>query len=152
MSIRRSSRGRRARVCALQMLYQWELSKQPPERVKETYWGEVNVKSPQREYANRLFEETAAGVKELDAAIGAHTRRWRVERLAVVDRNLLRLAITELRRHPETPPAVVFNEALEIAKLFCGEDSREFVNGVLDSVWKELVGAQRAVPGGGADA
>ncbi len=140
MSIRRSSRGRRARVCALQMLYQWEVSKEPPERVKETYWQQVNVKSPQREFADELFEKAAAEVAEVDALIRARARRWRVERLAAVDRNLLRLAITEFRHYPQTPPAVVINEALEIAKLFSGDESLEFINGVLDSVRKDLAG------------
>ncbi len=152
MSIHSGSRGRKARVCALQMLYQWEMSKEAPERVKQIYWKQVNVTSPQRDFANELFDAAAAGARELDTLIRAHTPNWRVERLAAVDRNLLRLAITELRCHPETPGPVVINETLEIAKIFSGEDSVEFLNGVLDSIWKELVGAQRAVPGGGADA
>ena len=137
MSIRRSSRSRRSRVCALQMLYQWEVSKEPPAGVKETYWRQVNVKGPQREFADELFDAATAEVAELDAIIRAHTRRWRLERLAAVDRNLLRLALTEFRHHPQTPPAVVINEALEIAKLFSGDESLEFLNGVLDSVRKE---------------
>ena len=136
MSLRRSSRARRARVCALQMLYQWEVGKEPPERVKEIYWREVSAKSP-REYADLLFDAATADVKELDAIIAQHARRWKVTRLAAVDRNLLRLAITEFRSSPETPPAVVINEALEIAKVFSGEGSLEFLNGVLDSVLKE---------------
>ena len=152
MSIHSGSRGRKARVCALQMLYQWEMSREAPERVKEIYWKQVNAKSPQRELANRLFDAATAEARELDALIRAHTLNWRVERLAAVDRNLLRLAITELRHHPESPGPVVINETLEIAKIFSGEESAEFLNGVLDSVWKELVGAQRAVPGGGANA
>lgn len=147
MSIRRSSRGRRARVCALQMLYQWEVSKESPERVKETYWRQVNVKSPQREFADELFDQATAGVAELDALIRAHARRWRVERLAAVDRNLLRLAITEFRHYPGTPAAVVINEALEIAKLFSGDESLEFLNGVLDSVRKELMGEREELAG-----
>ena len=136
MSLRRSSRARRARVCALQMLYQWEVGKEQPERVKELYWREVSAKSP-REYADQLFDAATAQVKELDAIIARHSKRWKVPRLAAVDRNLLRLAITEFRNSLETPPAVVINEALEIAKVFSGEGSLEFLNGVLDSVLKE---------------
>ena len=136
MSLRRSSRARRARVCALQMLYQWEVGKEPPERVKEIYWREVSAKSP-REYADQLFDAATAQAKELDAIIARHARRWKVPRLAAVDRNLLRLSITEFRNSPDTPPAVVINEALEIAKVFSGEGSIEFLNGVLDSVLKE---------------
>lgn len=135
MSLRRSSRARRARVCALQMLYQWEVGKEQPERVKEIYWREVSAKSP-REYADQLFDAATAQVKELDAIIAQHAKRWKVPRLAAVDRNLLRLAITEFRNSPETPPAVVINEALEIAKVFSGEGSLKFLNGVLDSVLK----------------
>lgn len=138
MSIRRSSRGRRSRVCALQMLYQWEIGKESPDRVKESYWKQVNVNVPQREYANELFDAATSEVAELDRLIREHARRWRVERLAAVDRNLLRLAITEFRHSSHVPPAVVINEALEIAKLFSGDKSLEFINGILDSVRKEL--------------
>ncbi len=147
MSFHSSSRARKARVCALQMLYQREVTKDSPDHVKETYWKEVNVQAPQREFADELFDKASAELPEVDALIRAHARRWKVERMAAVDRNLLRLAITEFRHYPETPPAVVINEALEIAKLFSGDDSLEFLNGVLDSVRKELEARREEVAG-----
>ncbi len=88
--------------------------------------------------ARSLFEGAVAESRTLDAIISGHAQRWRLERMAAVDRNILRLGLFELIHHPETPPAVVINEALEISRRFSSEDSVEFVNGVLDAAWKSL--------------
>lgn len=135
MSVHRSSRVRKSRVCALQMLYQWDIGQETPDKVKQTYWGEVSAQSP-REYADLLFDAVTAEAPALDAIIGRHLKRWKITRLTSVDRNLLRLAITEFRHSPETPGPLVINEALEVARLFSGEGSIEFLNGVLDSIFK----------------
>jgi N utilization substance protein B len=135
MSVHRSSRVRKSRVCALQMLYQWDIGQEAPEKVQQTYWTEVSAQAP-REYADVLFEAVTKETPLLDAIIGRHLKRWKINRLTSVDRNLLRLAISEFRHSPETPGAVVINEALEVAKLFSGEGSIEFLNGVLDSIFK----------------
>lgn len=79
-----------------------------------------------------------AEVGELDRRIREHAEHWRLERMAAVDRNLLRLALFELLHYPETPPAVVINEALEIARRFSDKDSVDFVNGVLDAIRTSL--------------
>ena len=131
----RASQNRKARICALQMMYQWEVSRDSPERVKEMYWREVRARTP-REYANKLFDAATAECAELDALIARFARHWKVDRLASVDRNLLRLAITEFR-HSDFPPPVVINETLDIARLFSGDESHEFLNGVLDAIAKE---------------
>jgi len=79
-----------------------------------------------------------AEVEALDRLVREHSQHWRLERMAAVDRNLLRVAVYELRHHPETPPAVIINEALEIARRFSDKDAVEFVNGVLDAIRKNL--------------
>jgi transcription antitermination protein NusB len=135
MTGHRSSRVRKSRICALQMLYQWDIGKETPELVKQVYWREVNAQAP-REYADLLFDATTREAEQLDAIITRNLKRWKVTRLTTVDRNLLRLAITEFRHSPETPGPLVINEALEVARLFSGEGSIEFLNGVLDSVYK----------------
>jgi len=130
------SQQRKARICAMQMLYQWEMGRDEPARVQEMYWREVRSLEP-REYANKLFEAASSETPEIDAIISRFSRRWKVERLASVDRNLLRIAIAEFRHSPDIPPAVVINETIEIAKMFSSDDSYEFLNGILDAIAKE---------------
>jgi N utilization substance protein B len=134
--IHQGSQQRKARICAMQMLYQWEMGREEPARVQEMYWREVRALEP-REYASKLFEAATSEVAEIDALITRFARRWKVERLPAVDRNLLRIAITEFRHSPEVPPAVVINETIEIAKMFSSDDSYEFLNGVLDAISKD---------------
>ena len=91
-----------------------------------------------RAFANDLVRETLARVDAIDQLLVAHAHNWRLERMAVIDRLVLRLAVGELLAHPETPPKVVINEALELARTFSGDESVAFVNGVLDAVRKAL--------------
>src|SRR5580693_6138226 len=88
--------------------------------------------------ADGLLRVATDRVSEIDGLIEKHAEHWRMERMAAVDRNLLRAAVAELLAYPETPRAVVINEALEIARKFSSPESVHFVNGVLDSVGKEL--------------
>lgn len=143
-----ASQGRKARICALQMLYQWEIGRQTPTNVQETYWREVKALAP-REYADKLFLAATSEVAEIDAIITRFARRWKVERLPAVDRNLLRIAITEFRHSPEIPRPVVINEAIEVGKLFASDDSHEFINGILDTISKDIgkVGAKDSKQG-----
>ena len=135
---------RKARECALQMLFQWDIGRESPQAVQELFWSEK--KSPEekslRSFANELLTGTLGALKEIDRLIRAHAEHWRMERMGVVDRNLLRLGIYELRWHPETPAAVVINEALEIARKFSGEETVHFINGLLDRVHKEIEAGQ----------
>ena len=145
----------RAREAALQMLYQWEIGRASPADIRRMYWAgrdappdpddefadavpDAALVEVERAYANALVSGAIERVREADQLIAAHARNWRIERMAVVDRLVLRLAIYELLARPETPAAVVINEALELARTFSGEDPVPFINGVLDAVRKAL--------------
>jgi transcription antitermination protein NusB len=129
---------RKSRELALQMLFQWEVGQHPPEEVLVTFFSGRNVQAEVKDFACSLFEGTVAEVESLDPLLGRHAEHWRLERMAAVDRNVLRLALHELLHHPETPPVVVINEALELARRFSAAESVEFVNGILDAVRKSL--------------
>lgn len=129
---------RKARELALQMLFQCEVGAHPAEHVVSTFFLAQKVNAEVADFARRLFEGTLGEIPALDRLMRQQSKNWRPERMPAVDRNLLRLALYELLHHPETPPAVVINEALEIARRFSGEDAVEFVNGVLDGVRKSL--------------
>lgn len=129
---------RKARECALQLLFQWEGERGEPRAVQASFWRQIKVAPATRKFADRLFTGTLAGLEEIDRLIAAHSQHWKLERMAAVDRNLLRLAVHELQAYPKTPPAVVINEALEIARRFSTPDSVEFINGVLDAIRKTL--------------
>jgi N utilization substance protein B len=121
------------------MLFQWDMGKQAPEHVKKTFWAERDeVDQETRNFADDVFQVAIDRQQEIDELIQKHAQHWRMERMAAVDRNLLRAAVAELMAYPETPRAVVINEALEIARKFSSPESVHFVNGVLDSVGKEL--------------
>jgi N utilization substance protein B len=129
---------RTARECALQMLYQFDVGKQPLDEILETFW-EMNEHSNKiREFATDLFQGSVARIKELDKIIQQHTQHWRLSRMAAVDRNILRLAVYEFLSSAKTPETVVINEALEIAKKYSTHESAQFVNGVLDSIKNDL--------------
>jgi N utilization substance protein B len=134
----------RAREAALQMLYQWEVGRTPPADVMMSYWptreDAAGMSDAHREFANALVRGTIGRVEEIDRVLAAHAQNWRVERMAVLDRLVLRLATFELLAEPETPAKVVINEALELARSYSGEEAVGFVNGVLDGVRKELAG------------
>lgn len=143
---------RKARELALQMLFQWEVGGHRPEHVISTFLGGRKLDPEVEGFARGLFEGAAAETADLDRALAEHSQNWRLTRMAAVDRNVLRLALYELLHHPETPPAVVLNEALEIARRFSGEEAVEFVNGVLEGVRQSLTASAApakppAVPG-----
>jgi len=130
---------RKSRELALQMLFQSDLGKQAPEQVRRTFWAEHGTASAEvRGFADDLFRVATDRGPEIDQLIERHAEHWRMDRMAAVDRNLLRTAVAELLAYPETPRAVIINEALEIARKFSSPESVHFVNGVLDSVGKDL--------------
>jgi N utilization substance protein B len=129
---------RRSREHALQILYQWDMRKQPIEESIGAFYGtlfaEDGVAPPARdEFLEQLVRGTVEKAGAIDALISGHAEHWRLERMPAVDRNILRLAIYEMR-HTETPAAVAIDEALELARRFSTEESVQFVNGVLDAV------------------
>jgi N utilization substance protein B len=132
---------RKARELALQMLFQWDLGGHSPEHVVSSFLQAQKIDADVERFARALFEGTVAEVEVLDRRVREHAEHWRLERMAAVDRNLLRLALYELLHCPDTPPAVVINEALEIARRYSGKDSVEFINGVLDAIRKALPAA-----------
>ena len=125
----------KAREYALQMLFQWEIGRQEAARIEDGFWRIARADKTTRAFADALFEGAVAGAEQLDALVGAHAENWRLERMAVIDRVILRLAAYELRAG-KTPPKVVLNEALELAKTFSSEDACAFINGVLDALLK----------------
>ena len=130
---------RKSRELVLQMLFQADMGKQTPELVRKTFWAErSNVEDDVRGFAEDLFRVASDRMTEIDALIEKHTKHWRMERMATVDRNVLREAVAEFLGYPETPHAIVINEALEIARKFSSPESVQFINGVLDSVGKEV--------------
>ena len=111
-------------------------------QVRRTFWAEHGTASAEvRGFADDLFRVATDRGGEIDGLIERHAEHWRMERMAAVDRNLLRAAVAEMMAYPDTPRAVVINEALEIARKFSSPESVHFVNGVLDSVGKELAGS-----------
>jgi transcription antitermination protein NusB len=127
-----------ARECALQMLYELDIGKHAKDEILEMFWLMNEHPEKVREFANRLFEGSVARMQEIDKIIQKHTMNWRLDRMAVVDRNVLRLAVYEFLSGTRTPGTVVINEALEVAKKFSTHESAQFVNGVLDSIKKDL--------------
>jgi transcription antitermination protein NusB len=127
---------RKSRELALQMLFQWDLGRHSIEQVKKTFLGPRKLDEETARFARELFEGTVREAPALDVQVRSHSQHWRLERMAAVDRNIIRLALYELFHLRENPPAVVINEALELARRFSTADSVEFVNGVLEGVRK----------------
>ena len=119
----------------MQMLFQWEMSPQDFRKLELKFWKSAKSAEDTEKFANELFEGAARRKKQLDAVIKEHCENWRFERLAAIDRAILRLAIHELLLE-KTPHKVVINEAVDLAKKFSGEDSGSFVNGILDAANK----------------
>ena len=145
----------RARQAALQMLYQWEVGRVSAHEAVRTYWPgrdappsaederadatpELMIDENNRVWANALVAGTIEKVKDADALIAAHTKNWRLERMAVIDRLVMRMAIYELMSEQGTPAKVIINEAIELVRTFSGEEPVPLVNGVLDAVRKTL--------------
>jgi N utilization substance protein B len=135
----------RAREAAVQMLYQWEVGRDPIVEVVRGFWTHVPAapESPAlgeglRAFADALAGGVAGSIAAIDPIIVDAAENWRIERMNVLDRLILRLAIYEFLHEPETPARVVINEALELARTFSSDDSVRFINGILDAVRKTL--------------
>jgi N utilization substance protein B len=124
---------RKGRELALQMLYQWDVSRAPVEEVVESSPEIGKAGDAAREFARGLVEGSVDRVEDIDKVLIDTSEHWRLGRMSVVDRNVLRLAVFELMTNA-TPPSVVINEALEVAKRFSSPESVSFVNGILDKV------------------
>ena len=129
---------RRSRQRALQILFLWDARRQPVDEVIDSYYDTLlSEEQPLRDpFVADLVRGTVEHVAEVDEHISRHAEHWRMERMPAVDRNILRLAVYEIKRGG-TPAAVAIDEALELARKFSNEESVQFVNGVLDAVHKE---------------
>jgi transcription antitermination protein NusB len=131
---------RKARECALQMLFAADVAETPADDVVRSYWaelGESDLDVTAREFATRLASRTLANLELLDERIRSRAEHWRISRMAVVDRNILRLAVYEFLYEP-TPRTVAINEALEIARRFSTYEATQFINGILDAIKRDL--------------
>ena len=127
---------RKAREYALQMLFQWDINRESVDST--SFWENTDEPPEVVSFARRLVTQTIEHVEKIDEFIRRHAEHWRLDRMTVVDRNILRLATQEFLYDSETPKSVVINEAIEIARRFGAEESPQFINGVLDSIKKEL--------------
>ena len=131
---------RKARECALQMLFAADVAEMPATDVVRSYWaelGEAELDESARQFATRLAAGTLQNLELLDERIRSRAEHWRISRMAVVDRNILRLAVYEFLYEP-TPRTVAINEALEIARRFSTYEATQFINGILDAIKRDL--------------
>ena len=133
----------RAREAAVQMLYQWEVGRSPMPDVVQTFWlhdrpATASLADAHRSFAGKLATGVVDTVGSLDPVIIEAAEHWRIERMNVMDRLILRLAVYEFLHEPETPSRVIINEALELARTFSNDDSVRFVNGILDAIRRRL--------------
>jgi len=139
---------RDAREAAVQFLYQVDTHLPADvEKALDEFWKSNDAKQNVRDFANDLLRGTLEKKAEIDAKIASLADNWDFARLAVVDRNILRLALYEMLFRPEIPPVVSINEAIEIAKKFSTAESGKFVNGLLDRVKKDLLRPARHASG-----
>ena|SRR5206468_3803195 len=129
---------RKAREYALQMLFQWDITRDSIEQIAATFFDNHDEPAAVVNFARLLVTRTVEHIEEIDQLIQRHAEHWRLDRMATVDRNILRLATQEFRYDTETPKTVVINEAIEIARRFSSQESPQFINGILDSIKKEL--------------
>jgi N utilization substance protein B len=121
----------------MQMLFQWDMSLQDLKPLEAKFWKGAKAAEQTRKFANRLFEGAADDAVALDAIISEHAQNWRLERVAAIDRAILRLALHEMRA-TDTPRKVVINEAVDLAKKYSSEEAGAFVNGILDTYHKSI--------------
>lgn len=123
----------------MQMLFQADLGRQSPDEVQQTFWAARETADAEtRGFSEDLFRVATTRQEEIDGLIQAASEHWRLERMAAVDRNLLRAAVAEMLGYPATPLPVIINEALEIARLYSAPESITFLNGVLDAIARGL--------------
>jgi transcription antitermination protein NusB len=138
---------RKSRELALQMLFQADLGKQTVEQVQKTFWSERrDLEDSVRNFADDIFRVAMERADEITRLLEQHTEHWRLERMAAVDRNILRAGVAEFLGFPNTPRPVIINEALEIARRFSTPESVHFINGVLDAVARQMEAQSSAAP------
>lgn len=137
---RSSGTRHKARECALQMLFAGDVVRDDPASLTAVYWanlGDPAIDDKTREFANALVRGTIERLSDIDDKIRTRAEHWRIERMAIVDRNVLRLAVYEFL-YQDTPNNVAINEALEIARKFSSFEATQFINGILDGIKQDL--------------
>lgn len=119
------------------MLFEWDVTRQKPPRIEQSFWKTARAADSTRQFANELFEGAVSQAEASDQVVERLSQNWRLERLAAIDRSILRLAIYELRSGA-TPHKVVIDEALELAKKFSTAEAPAFLNGILDAALKSF--------------
>lgn len=127
---------RKARECTLQILFQCEIQGVKPQDVLEEYWQQMSVPVDVREFAKKLAVGTWESLNEIDAILAEYSANWKLSRMALVDKNILRMSVYELKYLPDIPVKVTLNESIEIAKKYGTKDSSAFINGILDQIAK----------------
>jgi N utilization substance protein B len=121
------------------MMFQWDVTHDAVDQIAASFFqNQPEESATVSDFARRLVIGTVEHVEQIDEIIRRHAEHWRLDRMAIVDRNLLRLAVEEFLYEAGTPKTVVINEAIEIARRFSAQESPQFINGVLDSIKKEL--------------
>jgi N utilization substance protein B len=144
---------RLARECALEALYRLDLVGDEPAGVIDEMLARKNPSDEAEAYLRRIVDAVVTNQNDIDSVLRRHLRRWRLERLTVLDRAILRIATAEILHFGDVPPKVSINEAVEIAKKYGDDDAGKFVNGVLDGVFRETQGTGKsAVPDAQDDA
>ena len=128
---------RTARELALKFLYQTEFNSNSPDSELNSFCDRANVSEEVQNFTQALIKNILFHKKEVDELLEKISANWSPDRMAVIDKNILRLGICELLFDPTAPPKVVINEAVEIAKTFGTEESPDFINGILDKVFKD---------------
>ena len=126
----------KAREYALQALYQLDIRRGEPAEILKEFWEAHQPPDEGKAFAQQLAEGTIAHAQDIDQRITAHANNWELKRMAVVDRNILRLGVFELLVMGDAPPTVCIKEAIELAKRFGDAESAKFINGILDAVYK----------------
>jgi N utilization substance protein B len=126
-----------SRETALKILYAWDIAKEPAEECNTKFWEKSDIKGKEvREFSDFIVFGVEANRDKLDEVIAKHATNWKLERMATIDRNVLRIASFELLFASDIPPKVAINEAIEMAKKYGDKDSGKFVNGILDNINK----------------
>ncbi len=144
----------KARECALQMLFAADMANRDGITLTDDYWNELGdtaIDEKTRDFANSLVRGTIRELEAIDNRIRTRAEHWRIERMAIVDRNVLRLAVYEFLYH-DTPATVAINEALEIARRFSTYEATQFINGILDAIKQDLEKADSSPDAAGRSA
>ena len=131
----------KSREYALQMLYQADIRRASRQQILGEFWQGHKLAEDVKVFTNQLFEGTVEHLQEIDPLITRHADNWSLKRMAVIDRNILRLGVFELLYLDDVPPKVCINEAIELAKRFGDTESGKFINGILDAIHKTHAGA-----------